>query len=209
MPNLPVPPTSTLQALSGGIIFAWLIAEAVVHYRSGARGSQITLPAALVRSAIKGSTGEDRGSGVIILVAFYAWAVGMFAGISFGLPPLPWYAFYVGLAVSVAGILVRLWAVAVLGRNFSLIVKTSPDQTIVRDGPYRYVRHPSYTGLLLIGVGVPAVLLSPIGLLLGLLVLPGAIAYRVRVEERALVRRFGEAYTNYRRSTWRVIPFLV
>ena len=113
-----------------------------------------------------------------------------------------------GLVLALAGIGVRQYAVAALGRYFTTRVMTTPDQHVVETGPYRYVRHPSYTGLLMTVLGM--VLLCANWLSVGCFViaLPG-IAYRIQVEEQALSRALGDRYRDYMRRTKRLVPFVV
>jgi protein-S-isoprenylcysteine O-methyltransferase Ste14 len=111
-----------------------------------------------------------------------------------------------GVAVMALGLAVRIWAVAALGRSFRTTVEVDPGQAVVTSGPYRWIRHPSYTGLLLIVAGY--------GLALGgwlsfaaCLVLPlPAILHRIRIEEAELDRVLGDAYGNYRATTARLVP---
>ena len=80
------------------------------------------------------------------------------------------------------------------------------DHRVVDDGPYRRVRHPSYTGLLLEFAGVGIVLGSWLGLAVILVPICAALAWRIHVEEAALRGRLGEAYATYTRGTWRLVP---
>ena len=83
-----------------------------------------------------------------------------------------------------------------------------PGQEVIQSGPYRWIRHPSYTGglITLLGVLVCCVNLASLP---ALLVALGGYAYRIRIEERALARDLGPAYKDYMRRTKRLIPFLV
>src|SRR5262249_50419629 len=82
------------------------------------------------------------------------------------------------------------------------------DQTVVQKGPYRLVRHPSYTGALLTVLGILLCQTNWLSLACFLLALPG-FAYRIRVEERALVTALGEPYRDYMRRTKRLVPSVV
>jgi protein-S-isoprenylcysteine O-methyltransferase Ste14 len=106
------------------------------------------------------------------------------------------------------GIAVRWYAVLSLGRFFTTRVMTRADQTVVRRGPYRFVRHPSYSGALLTVLGVLLCQTNLLSLACFVLALPG-FAYRIRVEERALVSALGEPYRDYMRRTKRLVPFVV
>ncbi len=107
-----------------------------------------------------------------------------------------------------AGIAVRQWAIAVLGRFFSLAVRVQADHQVVDKGPYRLVRHPSYTGAILSLLGL-ALSLETWGATLLLAVVFGvAYGYRIHVEEKALITELGTDYVAYMKKTKRLIPFL-
>ena len=100
----------------------------------------------------------------------------------------------------------RLWAIVTLGRYFRAVVHIQEGHRVVRSGPYRVLRHPSYTGLLVATIGV-GLLLGNIGsaVVFEVLVVAGVL-YRIRVEEKVLVGALGEDYTDYMRVTKRLIP---
>ena len=112
---------------------------------------------------------------------------------------------YLGLAILVVGGALRTWPMYVLGGRFSGLVAIQPGHELVTRGPYRYVRHPSYLGMMLGFVGWALVFRSSVGLVaaaLGLTVL----AARIESEEALLSAHFGGAYDAYRRRTWRLLP---
>jgi protein-S-isoprenylcysteine O-methyltransferase len=124
---------------------------------------------------------------------------------------LPWPAAVLdplALALLLGGLALRWTAILTLGRHFTVNVAISSDHRLVRTGPYRVVRHPSYTGLLIafLGMGLAfhngwslAVLLVPVG---------AALAHRISVEERALREAFGAEYEDYAAHTWRLVPWI-
>jgi protein-S-isoprenylcysteine O-methyltransferase Ste14 len=114
---------------------------------------------------------------------------------------------YLGLALFVVGSVLRVGAVFVLGRRFSGLVAIQEDHELVTGGLYRVIRHPSYLGLLLGLFGWALVFRSAIGVLVSLLLLPPLVA-RMNSEEALLESEFGERYSDYRRRTWRLLPFL-
>jgi protein-S-isoprenylcysteine O-methyltransferase Ste14 len=87
-------------------------------------------------------------------------------------------------------------------------VTTSADQTVVDRGPYRFVRHPSYSGSLLTVLGVLLCSTNWATLACFLLALPG-FAYRIRIEEQALADALGRPYLEYMRRTKRLLPFVI
>lgn len=117
--------------------------------------------------------------------------------------------FVVGICCVLAGTALRWWAVVTLGRYFTVEVATQASQPVIDVGPYRHIRHPAYTGMLLALIGFALALGNWAGLL-AMLVLPGvAFGYRIAVEEAALLSTLGEAYARYMRRTWRLIPYLI
>jgi protein-S-isoprenylcysteine O-methyltransferase Ste14 len=114
---------------------------------------------------------------------------------------------WLGVCLAAAGGAVRLWPVFVLGDRFSGLVAIQPGHTLVTDGPYRFIRHPSYLGLLIGALGWALAFRSVIGVLLAALNLIPLIA-RIRSEEALLQSQFGAAYDRYRSSTYRLVPGL-
>jgi protein-S-isoprenylcysteine O-methyltransferase Ste14 len=95
-----------------------------------------------------------------------------------------------------------------LGKYFTVVLKTIEDQPVVERGPYRLLRHPSYTGLLLAFVGAGLMLgnwISTVGAVGVLLI---AVIYRLRIEERALTAALGERYRDFASSRARLIPYV-
>jgi protein-S-isoprenylcysteine O-methyltransferase Ste14 len=113
---------------------------------------------------------------------------------------------YLGLTLMLIGILLREWAIAVLGRYFSVVVETEPGQHLVTRGPYRWLRHPAYTGTLITILGFPLALGTWSGLLVAETIALMATTCRARVEERALVAALGDEYQEYMRHTWKFFP---
>jgi protein-S-isoprenylcysteine O-methyltransferase len=116
--------------------------------------------------------------------------------------------FFVGIALMLIGLAFRFYSMRVLGRFFTYDVAVQAGQTVVEAGPYRYIRHPSYTGALITLAGVGLALGNWAGLLALLLCMGLAYAYRISVEEHALVDALGEPYKQYMRRTNRLIPFV-
>ena len=154
-------------------------------------------------------TRSDRGSRIVI------W-VGMFIAIfisdyfaTVGITPIPEPFFYVGLSLMVIGILFRQWAIWVLGRFFSTKVRIVSDHRIVMEGPYRYLRHPSYTGTLMILLGLGLASRTWLGTVIILALFSLVIGYRINVEENALKAEFGKEYIEYAKKTKRLFPFIL
>ena len=112
---------------------------------------------------------------------------------------------WLGLSLYVSGGALRIAPVFVLGRRFSGLVAIQPGHELVTDGIYGIVRHPSYLGLIIMGLGWALTFRSGAGVILAGLVIPPMLA-RIRSEEALLRSQFGEEYDSYRRRTARLIP---
>jgi protein-S-isoprenylcysteine O-methyltransferase len=109
-------------------------------------------------------------------------------------------------AVLALGIIFRVWSISHLGRFFTVQVSVQTDQKIVDTGPYRYIRHPSYTGSLLAFTGIGLLTFNCAGFLIIVSCVFLAYVIRIKVEEQVLHEHFGEAYAEYTRRTKRLIP---
>lgn len=106
------------------------------------------------------------------------------------------------------GLAVRLWAVMTLGGSFSTFVQVDADQAVVSRGPYRWVRHPSYTGLLLVALGFGLGARNWLSLLICAVVPLLGLLPRMAIEESEMTRVLGEQYRSYQRTTHRLVPGL-
>jgi protein-S-isoprenylcysteine O-methyltransferase Ste14 len=154
----------------------------------------------------------DQGS--LNLIAVLWWAgIAMDFSLSLLLPQaaISWKRtslFFVGICLMLLGIALRWYSAAVLGKYFTFDVAIRSGQGLVEVGPYSYVRHPSYSGALLTLLGFGLALGNWAGLAAALLCMGFAYAYRIPVEEAALASALGEAYKQYMKRTWRLVPFL-
>ena len=115
---------------------------------------------------------------------------------------------WAGLALVVLGVAFSLWAIAALGRHYDLELEIHRDHELVRTGPYRFVRHPVYTGLGLHFIGA-CLATGNLVLIAGtLLVTFPALYLRAKTEERLLRERFGTAYDAYAREVGMLVPLL-
>lgn len=114
-----------------------------------------------------------------------------------------------GLLLTVAGWLLRIWAQQHTGRFFTGEVAVQQDHQVVTSGPYRWVRHPSYTGGILSAIGFGLMLNTWLGALISGVLLIWAYAIRVPREEALLAQHLGDAYRAYMTRTKRFVPFIV
>ena len=160
----------------------------------------------------RGRKSRDKGSSRVLVLLTWI-AIGLDFTLSFQFPQaaISWKrtsVFFIGIAFMLAGMALRFYSMSVLGRSFSYYIAVHSEQTVLEVGPYRYVRHPSYTGALMIFVGLGLALGNWAGLFALLACIGAAYAYRISVEESALAGALGEPYQQYMRRTRRLVPFL-
>jgi protein-S-isoprenylcysteine O-methyltransferase Ste14 len=117
-------------------------------------------------------------------------------------------AVLVGVLLAWPGLLLRWWSFVALGRYFTLVLGTSPDQMVVTRGPYRILRHPGYSGLFLVVVGCAFMVGNAVGVVASTAVVLVALVHRIGIEERALTEALGESYREFARSRARLVPFV-
>jgi len=164
------------------------------------------------RKAIKEPGSLDAGSCLTII---YGGAIAFLIGtpiawitrFQFPTSVLPW-TFAAGIAMIAAGGLLRRHCVRILGASFTGDVRVPADQRIITAGPYRFLRHPSYTGGILMNFGFGLSLGSWISAIAFLAVSLAIYSYRMNVEERVLLSALGEPYRQFMSTRKRVIPFL-
>lgn len=119
------------------------------------------------------------------------------------------FLFWLGLLLIYAGIALRLYAITVLGAFFTTAVAVAPEQTVIEAGPYRLIRHPSYTGFLITLLGFGLSLTNWLSLLVIMGCALMGLSYRIHVEERVLQEHLGQRYQEYMQHTKRLIPFVL
>ncbi len=117
--------------------------------------------------------------------------------------------FFLGVTLILLGVAFRWYAIWTLGSYFTRDVAVSADQQVVQDGPYRYIRHPAYSGTFLTMLGVGLAMTNWASLLVLLMCVFLGHMYRVRVEEKALIRAIGRPYIEYMHHTKRFIPLVL
>ena len=160
------------------------------------------------------SHGGTQDGGSLRLIAILWWgAIAMDFAFSLLLPHagprsvrLPLFA--MGISVMLLGIAFRWYSAGILGKYFTFDVTIQTGQTVIEVGPYRYLRHPSYTGALLTLLGFGLAVGNWLGLAAAMASMGLAYSYRIPIEERALTTAFGDKYKQYMKRTWRLVPFL-
>jgi len=165
-----------------------------------------------LRFSRRSGGGTQRADAGSLAVLWITITVGIVSGIyvthlapgfHFPLPPVARAVVVVGFA---GGLALRWWAILSLGKFFTVDVAIAADHRLIVRGPYRLMRHPSYTGMVLAFAAFAATYQNWLSFpcVLGPILL--ALAYRIRVEEAALRTAFGEDYARYARTTKRLFP---
>ncbi len=152
---------------------------------------------------------KDRGSRLLLSFGMFISVLIGFYFASRNIAPLPIWTFYPGIFLMILGIIIRQWSIAVLGRFFSGTVGTQSGQKVVKNGPYRLVRHPSYTGLLLTLIGIGLALQSWEATIIIVLVFACTFGYRIHIEEKLLISELGDEYIQYMKKIRRIIPYVL
>jgi protein-S-isoprenylcysteine O-methyltransferase len=171
-------------------------------------GSEFLL--GMVRRAKGGSSSPaDRGSTRVLWLTIMP---SMFLGFwcQYGLPQARWdfqpWINVTGIAIVILGLIIRWYSIIYLGRFFTVNVAIAADHQLIDTGPYRRVRHPSYTGALMAFWGLALCTQNWVSLILIGVGPTVAFLYRMHVEEIALSGAFGERYRQYMQRTARLIP---
>jgi protein-S-isoprenylcysteine O-methyltransferase Ste14 len=195
--------TTLLTVLLSVTGSGWLVFELVLLLRDRARHT--------------GRTAQDRGTrrlnfglvvAAIVAADVLAAAIGPHSPLRIPGAHAEGWPILAGLVVAWLGLGLRIWSIVVLGRSFRTTVEVDAGQDVVTRGPYRWVRHPSYTGLLLIAAGIGLAGGTWPGLAICLVLPAVAIVLRIRVEEAVLTRVLGGPYRAYQNHTKRLLPGL-
>jgi protein-S-isoprenylcysteine O-methyltransferase Ste14 len=193
----PISESTTLVAIFWSAFILWIVPELVASKLRRSSGSAET---------------HDKGS--LNLVAIL-WFAGIALDFIFTIY-LPGAAtggnrkvtFAAGIIVMLASVAFRWYSAFLLGKYFTFDVALHGDQQLIQTGPYRYVRHPSYTGALFTLIGFGLALGNWLAVFAGTFCLGVAYVYRIRIEEAALLAGLGGTYSEYANHTWRLLPFL-
>jgi protein-S-isoprenylcysteine O-methyltransferase len=176
------------------LAFVWFVLERCLTRRSG-----------------PDATSKDQGSRmVLMIVQMVAIGCGIMAAYylrAYGLPARNFFSWF-GLCVFLMGVTLRLYSIIYLGHFFTNDVAVATNHRLIDSGPYRFIRHPSYTGALMgffgLGLGMGnwlsvAVIIVPIF---------AAFWWRMEIEEAVLLEALGEPYRSYMKRTKRLVPMI-
>jgi len=154
---------------------------------------------------------SDRASLVgIVVQTLSLFAVWMMSRRHYTILPLGFWFQFLSTILVVAIVIVSLWtmsaAVRVLGKQWSLQARVLENHKLIREGPYRFVRHPIYTGMLGMIIAAGLAWSHWIGFLIALILFTIGTAIRVYSEEKLLREQFGAAFEDYKRSVPAVVP---
>jgi protein-S-isoprenylcysteine O-methyltransferase Ste14 len=192
--------TVTATVLTRNLIFAlWVIW--LVYWLLAARGSK---PVRRREGSVTRAAFLAQALLTALLLAPLPWSGWLWLQVVGG----GWTRYWSAVALIVIGLALSIWARRSLGGNWSGSVTVKEGHELVQSGPYRWIRHPIYTGLLLmmLGTGLAS------GRVHGLLAFPVALSalwLKSRVEERWMATEFGERYALYRQRSWALIPFVL
>ena len=159
----------------------------------------------------KNAVSKDRHSLPLIWVVYLSViALGVVASYRLYQCRVPWpgLTLGMGLVLFVLGLALRWYAIIYLGRFFTANVAIASDHRVVDTGPYRFVRHPSYTGSLIALAGFCLSFQNWASMLIIFIPCLAVTLWRIHVEEQALVEGLGEPYKNYMRRTRRLVPLI-
>jgi len=165
-----------------------------------------------ISSCMRTKSDVDRDAGTLkyVLIAAYA-SIGVAVYIALrndGVLAEPTLAGQIGLAAIILGIAVRAYAILTLRRFFTVNVTSREGHRLIRSGPYRFIRHPAYTGTLLSFYGFALAVENIWAAIILVVPITVALAMRMRVEEAMLREAFSNDYPDYERTTRRLVPFV-
>lgn len=167
------------------------------------------------RRGVKRDRSQDGGTVIYIILAFWISLI-----ISYCLPDakevgykianilLPEFCYYVGSIIIILGTIIRVTSVMTLKKAFTLSVQTTDEQKLIKKGLYKYIRNPAYTGSITSLIGVAIALRSVFAPILVLAICVFAYGKRIKVEEKALRKQFGQEFNDYCKNTYKVFPFV-
>lgn len=150
----------------------------------------------------------ERGSFYRIFAVLFGTILAAFLLQEMRSEPLAPFLRVVGTILFAAGVFLRLWGILHLKSQFTRHVTVREGDEIVSTGPYRKLRHPLYTGLLFIAIGMPLFFTSPIAAVAGGALMIWALLKRIDYEEKLLIEKFGPEYEHWMKQRARLIPYV-
>jgi protein-S-isoprenylcysteine O-methyltransferase Ste14 len=154
--------------------------------------------------------GWDKNSLLLIWISITtSIALGVFATINFNVPiSKTSFINYTGLVLIIVGITIRLIAIRTLGKFFTVNLNLAEDHRLIKNGLYKFIRHPSYTGSLLSFFGFGISLNNWPGLIIIFVPVLFSFIHRINIEEKLMSDQFGKEYEEYKKLTRRLVPFI-
>lgn len=121
---------------------------------------------------------------------------------------MPKLIYWCGIIFIIIGVILRIYSVLTLGKAFTISVQVNSNQKIIQSGPYKYIRHPAYSGSILSLIGISLAFRSSIGVVGTLIIIASMYGYRIKIEESMLASNFKTSYLEYKKHTKRIIPFI-
>lgn len=165
----------------------------------------------LTKRSKANAVSKDRHSLKLVwIVSTAGFGLAFFCAVALPSWALPWRepVEVSGICLCALGLAVRWYAIIYLGRFFTVNVAIAADQHLIDSGPYRLIRHPCYTGSLLVILGLGLCLGNIASFVIILACFFIGCLRRIQVEEDALLEAFGGQYRAYMERTWRLIPFV-
>ncbi len=221
-------PRYFLALLAGSIIFiglpllGWGLGNLPAFFENPARIAFVLVLFALqvfslIYNPQVGQTQENRKTDAprskldLILIQIFSLAIVILApfsdGRSIGVLNIEDTIRYVGLLITIPGFVLMQAGDKYLAKQFSIEVTLQKDHKLIQNGPYQYIRHPRYLGILVFFTGISLTFRSLLGIML-VIVLAAVLVWRVFAEEKMMHQEFGKEWEAYRAKTWRLIPYL-
>jgi protein-S-isoprenylcysteine O-methyltransferase Ste14 len=177
-------------------VAVWLGAEAYLILKDRVRG--------------KGTTDIDRRTrNFNIAATVVSLALGLVLNwvkvLPFGTPGASTFL-WIGIGVMLLGLILRHWSIISLGRFFRTTIELEKGQKVIDNGPYRYIRHPSYAGIILFFIGYGIVSKDWLSLGVAVFLPTASLIYRIQIEEKELAEGMGPDYVAYQKRTKKLLP---
>jgi len=114
--------------------------------------------------------------------------------------------FWAGIVVMFSGFFLRHWSISILGNYFRTTIELEKGQKVIQNGPYKYIRHPAYSGIILFFIGYGLTASNWLSIIIAVILPTISLLYRIRIEEVALENGLGIEYKNYQEKTKKIIP---